>query len=69
MDHFFNSAASLMSNLLRSCVRNSIYDLVEFMEEYSDGNEFAGDYEIMAGLGLPTKLHPIRFFMVSIVLE
>ncbi|XP_062599902.1 dynein axonemal heavy chain 3-like [Saccostrea cucullata] len=32
MDRFFNSIASLMSNLLRSCVINSIYDLVDLIE-------------------------------------
>ncbi|XP_064633532.1 dynein axonemal heavy chain 3-like isoform X2 [Lineus longissimus] len=65
MDHYFNSVASLMSVLLRSCVRNSIYDLVDLLEEYSEGNEYQGDYNIMDGLGLPKKLHPLRFFMFS----
>ena len=65
MDHFFNSVATLMSNLLRSCVTNSIYDLVDLVEEYWEGNRYDGEYDIMKDLGLPQKLHPVTFFMVS----
>ena len=65
MDHFFNSVATLMSNLLRSCVTNSIYDLVDLVEEYWEGNKYEGEYDIMKGLALPQKLHPVTFFMVS----
>ena len=64
MDHFFNSVATLMSNLLRSCVTNSIYDLVALVEEYWEGNRYDGEYDIMKDLGLPQKLHPVTFFMV-----
>jgi len=65
MDHFFNSVACLMSNLLRSTVKNSIYDLVDLVEEYFEGNKYEGDYSIFHGLALPQKIHPVRFFMVS----
>ena len=66
MDHFFNSVATLMSNLLRNCVANSIYDLVDLVEEYWEGNKYEGEYDIMKGLALPQKLHPVTFFMVSL---
>jgi hypothetical protein len=46
-----------MSNLLRSCVTNSIYDLVDLVEEYIQGNRYDGAYNIMKGLGLPFKTH------------
>ena len=64
MDHFFNSVASLMSNLLRSCVENSIMDLVALLEEYHEGNEYSGEYSIFKDLGLPSKIHPVTLFMV-----
>lgn len=65
MDHFFGCVASLMSNLLRSCVQNSISDLIDLMEEYLDGNTYEGTYNIFRGLALPEKIHPVKFFMVS----
>jgi dynein heavy chain len=64
MDKFFNSIASLMSNLLRSCVINSIYDLVDLIEEYDDGNSYVGEYKLFGGLALPTKIHIVHFFLV-----
>lgn len=64
MDKFFNSIASLMSNLLRSCVINSMYDLVDLIEEYSEGNSYQGEYTLFKGLALPTKIHIVHFFMV-----
>ncbi|XP_023932407.1 dynein heavy chain 3, axonemal [Lingula anatina] len=63
MDHFFNSAASLMSNLLRSVVKKSMFDLVDLLEQYADGNAYEGEYNIMAGFGLPQKFHPITIFL------
>ncbi|KAK7495478.1 hypothetical protein BaRGS_00013176, partial [Batillaria attramentaria] len=63
MDHFFGSVASLMSNLLRQCVGNSIMDLVHLVEEYYQGNAYEGVYSIMAGLALPTDIHLVHFFM------
>ncbi|XP_076448252.1 dynein axonemal heavy chain 3-like [Babylonia areolata] len=63
MDHFFGSVASLMSNLLRRCVRASIMDLVHLVEEYSHGNAFDGDYSILSGLALPSVQHPVHFFL------
>ncbi|XP_065937642.1 dynein axonemal heavy chain 3 isoform X7 [Magallana gigas] len=63
MDKFFNSIASLMSNLLRSCVINSMYDLVDLIEEYSEGNSYQGEYTLFKGLALPTKIHIVHFFM------
>ena len=66
MDHFFASVASLMSNLLRSCVESSIGDLVDLMETYLDGNAYTGDYRIMRELGLPTKPMLVQFYLVRI---
>ncbi|XP_052779096.1 dynein axonemal heavy chain 3-like isoform X2 [Mya arenaria] len=63
MDHFFNSVACLMSNLLRSTVKNSVYDLVDLVEEYWEGNRYDGEYNIFQGLALPHKIHPVRIFM------
>ena len=65
MDHFFGSVASLMSNLLRSCVENSMYDLVYLLEEYSEGNAYDGTYDILAGLALPELINPVILFLVS----
>ncbi|XP_041348477.1 dynein heavy chain 3, axonemal-like isoform X2 [Gigantopelta aegis] len=63
MDHFFGSIGSLMSNLLRSCVVNSINDLVDLIEEYFEGNTYEGAYDLMSGLGLPKLIHPITFYL------
>ncbi|XP_052058680.1 dynein axonemal heavy chain 3-like isoform X1 [Mytilus californianus] len=63
MEHFFESVSSLMSNLLRSCVQKSIYDLVDLVEEYFTGNNYEGAYNIMKDLGLPLKPHVVHFFM------
>ena len=65
MDHFFNCVATLMSNLLRSCVINSITDLIDLVEEYFEGNEYEGQYTIFKDLALPQKIHPVKFFLVS----
>ena len=64
MDHFFASVASLMSNLLRSCVENSIDDLLDLLEEYSDGNVYAGEYSLFCDLALPQLKHPLKIFVV-----
>ncbi|KAK7101862.1 hypothetical protein V1264_020178 [Littorina saxatilis] len=63
MDRFFGSIASLMSNLLRRCVRASIKDLVHLVEEYYQGNAYEGQYNIMAGMGLPNVQHLVHFFL------
>ena len=65
MDHFFGCVVSLMSGLLRTCVENSIKDLVCLLEEYLDGNDYEGEYHIFGDLGLPTKLLPVQFFLVG----
>ena len=65
MDRFFESVASLMSNLLRSCVENSLAELVELMETYLDGNQYTGTYEIFNGLATPELIHPVTVFLVS----
>ena len=66
MDHFFESIASLMSNLLRTCVENSIYDLVDLLEEYFEGNKYEGEYHIFKDLALPEKIHPVVLFLVGV---
>lgn len=68
MQHFNESINCLMSNLLRSCVKKSIYDLVDLIEEYYEGNKYEGVYDIFSGLALPLKIHPVKFFMVSFIL-
>ncbi|KAL3852322.1 hypothetical protein ACJMK2_015979 [Sinanodonta woodiana] len=65
MDHFFASLATLMSNLLRSCVKNSINDLVTMVEEYYKGNKFDGEYNMFEGLALPQKIHLVKFFVTD----
>ncbi|ESO88893.1 hypothetical protein LOTGIDRAFT_125424 [Lottia gigantea] len=65
MDHFFGSVASLMSVLLRQCVKNSIYDLVDIIEKYYEGNRYEESYDIFSGLALPTLIHPVTIFMLE----
>ncbi|XP_052828077.1 dynein axonemal heavy chain 3 [Octopus bimaculoides] len=60
MDKFFSSVASLMSNLLRTCVQDSLSELLTLIECYMDGNDYSGEYNIMTGLGLPTKMHVLK---------
>lgn len=64
MDRFFASVASLMSVLLRSAVENSIYDLVDLLEQYSEGNAFEGEYDLFCNLATPSKIHLITLFLV-----
>ena len=66
MEHFFGSVAQLMANLVRYTVENSLFDLVDLLEDYLDGNQYQGQYGIYQGLALPTKFHPVKFFLVSI---
>lgn len=68
MDRFFSSIASLMSNLLRTCVQDSLSDLLTLIECYMDGNDYSGQYNIMTGLGLPTKIHMLKIYLVNICL-
>ena len=65
MDRFFECIASLMSNLLRSCVKNSLDDLTSFLGEYIGGNDYTGEYDLFAGLALPTRVVPVNLFLVS----
>ncbi|KAL4226016.1 hypothetical protein ACF0H5_014003 [Mactra antiquata] len=65
MDHFFNCAATLMCNLVRYTVTNSISDLVDLVEEYYEGNNYTGDYNIFKGLALPQKIHPVTIFFTE----
>ncbi|XP_070559259.1 dynein axonemal heavy chain 3-like isoform X5 [Ptychodera flava] len=62
MDHFFGSVATLMSNCLRNGVKRSMYDLVELLEQYSEGNDYGGDY-YQCKHRLPVVDHIITFFM------
>ena len=66
MDRFFECIASLMSNLLRSCVKNSLDELVAFVEEYVEGNSYEGEYDLFAGLALPNRIVPVNLFLVSV---
>lgn len=64
MDHFFNSIASLMSNLLRSVVNKSLIDLVNFMLQYKEGNDYTGEYHIFRGLAVPELKQPNTLILV-----
>jgi len=65
MEHFFRSVGTLMSEQLRYCIERSLEDFVEFLEQYGDGNDYEGEYNVFRGLGLPTRNHPLRVFVVS----
>ncbi len=56
-----------MSNLLRSCVEESLEDLLTLLEEYLDGNMYDEEYSIFAGLALPQKIQPVKIFLVSAI--
>ena len=45
LDHFFQTIATLMSNMLREAVASSLDLLVAYIERYSAGNHFDGAYE------------------------
>ncbi|XP_071815449.1 dynein axonemal heavy chain 3-like isoform X3 [Apostichopus japonicus] len=64
MDHFFNSVATLMSNLARSCVERTIQDLVEWVELYEGGSAYSGDY-FQSDQWLAIRPQPIQIFMVE----
>ncbi|KAJ8047551.1 Dynein heavy chain 3, axonemal [Holothuria leucospilota] len=64
MDHFFNSLATLMSNLVRSCVDKSVSDLVEWVELYKEGSAYSGDY-FVSDQWLAVRTQPIKIFMVE----
>lgn len=64
MEGFFECVTTLMSTLVRSCVEQSVGDLVALLEEYPQGNDYQGDYHISCDLALPVKIHPIKFYMV-----
>ena len=66
MDHFFDTTASLMSRLLRFIVENTILDLVTFIEQYSNGNNYVGIYDIFRGLALPHLIIPIKVFFMPV---
>ena len=44
-EKFFACVASLMSHQLRSLVRDSLQDLVDFLNRYSEGNDFNVEYD------------------------
>ncbi|EDV21418.1 uncharacterized protein TRIADDRAFT_60039 [Trichoplax adhaerens] len=59
MDSFFDCVAGLMSIQIRSAVLHSIYDLVELTEEYSNGNNYDGEY---FHSNQTKTIHPIVIF-------
>lgn len=65
MHDFFQCMNALMSQLLRSCVENSLEDFAALFEEYSRGNAYEGVYDMLHGLGVETQQHPITVFVVS----
>ncbi|XP_038073730.1 dynein heavy chain 3, axonemal-like isoform X4 [Patiria miniata] len=62
MDHFFSSVATLMSVCLRDGVKKSVFDLCEWLEQYSDGNNYEGEYK-QTSLRLPVLPQPFTVFM------
>ena len=64
MDHFFNSIASLMSNLLRRVVERSLDDFVALLEQYKGGNDYDGEYLIFDGLAVSRFQQPSTLFLV-----
>jgi hypothetical protein len=66
MDRFFDTTGSLMSRLLRHVVQSTILDFVNFIEEYKDGNNYSGTYDIFKGLALPHLVLPIKVFFVPV---
>ena len=66
MDRFFETTASLMSRLLRHVVESTIVDFVSFIEEYKDGNNYSGTYDIFKGLALPHLVLPIKVFFIPV---
>lgn len=66
MDHFFNSITSLMSNLLRSVVKKSLQDLIDFMLQYKEGNDYPGEYHIFRGLAVSRLKQPSTLILVRL---
>jgi hypothetical protein len=64
MDSFFSTVAALQSSLLRSLVENTLKDLIEFLLEYQDGNEYEGAYNFFKGLALPHLTLPFVFYFL-----
>ena len=47
-------------------MENSIADLLDLLEEYSEGNVYTETYDVMTTkLAHPQKIHPVKFFLVS----
>ncbi|XP_073507678.1 dynein axonemal heavy chain 3-like [Phyllobates terribilis] len=68
MDHLFCSLATLMSNLQRRIVETSLTDLVEMIENYSEGNKYEGNYP-SDSLWYPVKPHLTFLFMKPLLKE
>ena len=69
MDDFFNSVASLMSDLLRRCIQRSLDDLIAMMHLYKDGNNYKGEYHILRDLAVAKLKQPSTIFLVSILIS
>jgi hypothetical protein len=59
MDLFFGTVSSLLSLLMRSIIENTLNDLVAFLSNYKNGNNFNNDFTIFSTsqLVLPFKCY------------
>lgn len=64
MDRFFSTVAALMSLLMRSLVEATLQDLIVFLAQYMDGNNYQGVYDFFSGLALPVKQLPFVFYFL-----
>ena len=45
VEHFFNTACSLMARHLREAVENSLEEFITFLSLYKEGNNYEGDFQ------------------------
>lgn len=56
-----------MSNLLRSVVKKSLQDLIDFMLQYQDGNDYPEEYHIFRGLAVSQLKQPSTLILVCLI--
>lgn len=64
MDRFFSAVGSLMSLLIRSITEATLTDLVDFLDEYQNGNNYNGTYNFFKDLALPHRRIPFLFYFL-----
>jgi hypothetical protein len=53
-----------MSNIMRSLIEDTLNELMAFLDQYRDGNDYEGVYDIYKGLALPHLLVPFRLYLM-----